>query len=350
MGGEQSLGGGHAGGRNLSTELGYWAAQEQHNPQDLLRLLTAAESAGFRRAISSDHFHPWFHSGSSSGSTVVWLASALERTKSMVIGTGVTAPIYRYHPAILAQDFASLDHLHPGRVAIGVGTGEAMNEVPLGFKWPPYKERIERMEEAIRIMRLLWSEDFVHFEGRHYRLRGANLYVRPTESIRINVAASGPKAAELAGRLADGLLTVPMERHRYGEVLLPALRRGAEAEGRDPSSLRLLLEFKFSFDPDYDRALASIRRWGATEIPRIFDTEVYDPRELERMAEGVESKELLKTWEVVTDVEDLYRPLEEYARLGFDELYLHSSSPDEEGVLEELHRRVLPKWEEQSEN
>ena len=268
----------------------------------------------------------------------------------MAIGTGVTAPIYRYHPAILAQHFASLDYLHPGRVAIGVGTGEAMNEVPLGFEWPPYKERIERMEEAIRIMRLLWSEDFVHFEGRHYRLRGANLYVRPTKSIPINVAASGPKAAELAGRLADGLLTVPMERQRYGEVLLPALRRGAETEGRDPSSLRLLLEFKFSFDPDYDRALDSIRRWGATEVPRIFDTEVSDPRELERLAGEVDSKELLKTWEVVTDIEDLYGPLEAYARLGFHEVYLHSSSPDEEEVLEALHRRLLPQWDEEREN
>ncbi|MFQ5920172.1 MAG: LLM class flavin-dependent oxidoreductase [Thermoplasmata archaeon] len=338
------------GGGSLSAELGYWAAQEQHSPEELLRLLTAAEKAGFRRAISSDHFHPWFHSGSSSGSTVVWLASALERTNFMTIGTGVTAPIYRYHPAILAQEFASLDHLHPGRVAIGVGTGEAMNEVPLGFDWPPFKERIERMEEAIRILRLLWSEDFVRFEGRHYRLRGANLYVRPTASIPINVAASGPKAAELAGQLADGLLTVPMDRHRYGEVLFPALQRGAKAEGRDPSSLRLLLEFKFSFDPDYDRALASIRRWGATEIPRIFDTEVYDPRELERMAQEVDSKELLKTWEVVTDLEDLHGPLEEYARLGFDEIYLHSSSPDEEGVLAELRRRGLPQWQEGGES
>ncbi len=268
----------------------------------------------------------------------------------MTIGTGVTAPIFRYHPAILAQDFASLDHLHPGRVAIGVGTGEAMNEVPLGFEWPPFKERIERMEEAIRIMRLLWSDDFVDFDGKHYRLRGANLYVRPKESIPINVAASGPKAAELAGRLADGLLTVPMDRNRYGEVIFPALQRGAEAEGRDPSSLRLLLEFKFSLDPDYDRALASIRRWGATEIPRIFDAEVYDPRELERMATQVEAAELLKTWEVVTDVEDLFGPLEAYARLGFHELYLHSSSPDEEGVLRELGRGLLPGWQEEGAN
>jgi coenzyme F420-dependent glucose-6-phosphate dehydrogenase len=330
----------------VTAELGYWAAQEQYDPKELLHLLALAEGAGFRRAISSDHFHPWFHTGSSSGSTLVWLATALERTRAMTIGTGVTAPIYRYHPAILAQDFASLDHLHPGRVAIGVGTGEAMNEVPLGFEWPPFQERIERMEEAVRIMRLLWSRDFVDFEGRHYRLRGANLYVRPTKPIPINVAASGPKAAELAGRLADGLLTVPMDKGRYGEVLFPALRRGAEAEGRDPASLRRLLEFKFSFDPDYDRALASIRRWGATEVPRIFASEVYDPRELERMAEDVEVDELLKTWEVVTAIEDLLGPLEEYAGLGFQEIYLHSSSPDEEDVLREVGRRLLPAWRE----
>ncbi|MFQ5908752.1 MAG: TIGR03557 family F420-dependent LLM class oxidoreductase [Thermoplasmata archaeon] len=330
----------------MTAELGYWAAQEQHPPDRLLSLLQAAEEAGFSRAISSDHFHPWFHTEASSGSTLVWLATALERTKAMSIGTGVTAPIFRYHPAILAQDFASLDHLHPGRVAVGVGTGEAMNEVPLGFTWPPFKERLERMEEAMRLMRLLWSENFSDFEGRHYRLRGANLYVRPAQPIPINVAASGPKAAELAGRLADGLLTVPMDRSRYGEVLFPALRHGAEAEGRDPATLRLLLEFKFSFDPNYDRALASIRRWGATEVPRIFASEVYDPRELERMGRNVEVDALLKTWEVVTDIEDLIGPLEGYAKLGFQEIYLHSSSPNEEAVLRELGRRLLPAWRE----
>ncbi len=237
---------------------------------------------------------------------------------------------------MLAQAFATLDHLHPGRVAVGVATGEAMNEVPLGFPWPPFKERAERLEEAILIMRKLWSQDFVRFEGKHYRLRDANLYVRPEASIPIYVAASGPTAAGIAGRLADGLLTVPQQGDRLEEVILPAFRQGAKARGRAEGALNLLLEFKYAYDPDYDAALASIRRWGATEVPGIFDREIYDPRELERLALAVPPEELLKTWHVVTDPEDLVKPLEAFAKMGFREIYLHSSSPNEERTLAEV--------------
>lgn len=330
----------------MTFELGYWAPQEQHSPAELLRLVVEAEEVGFRRCITSDHFHPWFHQDASSGSTLVWLASALERTQSMIIGTGVSAPIHRYHPAMLAQAFATLDHLHPGRVALGVATGEAMNEVPLGFGWPPFKERLERLEEAICIMNLLWSQEFVTFRGKHYQLRDANLYVKPRNRIPVYVAASGPTVADLAGRLADGLLTVPQPDNRLTEIILPALRKGAEAADREMAELNLLLEFKFSYDEDYDRALESVRRWGATEIPGIFGKEIYDPRQLEEMAMSVSSEELLKAWKVVTDPEELMGPLEEYAKLGFKEIYLHSSSPQESRVLSEVGHVLLPYFSE----
>ncbi len=326
----------------MSPELGYWAPQEQHSPRELLRLAVAAEEAGFRKCITSDHFHPWFHEGASSGSTQVWLSTALAKTNSMSFGTGVSAPLHRYHPAMLAQAFATLDHMYPGRVGLGLATGEAMNEVPLGFDWPPFKERVERLEESIEILRRLWSEEFVTFEGKHYRLKGANLYVRAERSIPIYLAASGPTVAELAGRLTDGLLTVPQPEDRLTNVILPAFRKGIEGADRGRRDLRLLLEFKFSFNEDYDRALASIRRWGSTEVPGIFNRNIHDPRELESLAMTVEPEELLKTWHVVTDLEALMAPIEEYARLGFDEVYLHSSSPDEEVVLVELGKTLLP--------
>lgn len=303
---------------------------------ELLDLTRAAENLGLRHCITSDHFHPWFHEGAGSSATQVWLATALERTDSMVIGTGVSAPIHRYHPAMLAQAFATLDRLHPGRVAVGVATGEAMNEVPLGFPWPPFQERAERLEEAIRIMRLLWSQEFVDFEGKHYRLRRANLYVKPRERIPIFVAASGPTAAGIAGRLADALLTVPQQGDRLEETILPAFREAAEAAGRRAEDLNLLLEFKFAYHEDYDEALAAVQRWGATEIPGIFNREIYDPRELEELARSVPPEELLKTWHVVTDPEELVKPLEDYARLGFREIYLHSSSPDEDRTLADV--------------
>lgn len=291
--------------------------------------------------ISSDHFHPWFHTEASSGSTLAWLAAALERTQDVVVGTGVSAPIHRYHPGMLAQAFATLDHLHPGRVAVGLATGEAMNEVPLGFPWPPFKERVGRLEEAIRIMQRLWSEEFVNFSGKHYRLRDANLYVKPAGHIPIYVAAFGPTVAELAGRMTDGLLTGPQRGTRLTDVVLPAFRRGAEAAGRKPDDLNLLLEFKFSYDRDYDRALESIRRWGATEVANIFSKDIHDPRQLEEMAMSVDPQDLLKTWHVVTDPEELIAPLEAYGKLGFKEVYLHSSSPDESLVLADVGQQLL---------
>lgn len=330
----------------MPLELGYWAPQEQHSPRELLKLTVDAEKAGFRKCITSDHFHPWFHEGASSGSTQVWLSTALAMTNSMSFGTGVSAPLHRYHPAMLAQAFATLDHMYPGRVGLGLATGEAMNEVPLGFEWPPFKERVERLEEAVEILRRLWSEDFVTYKGKHYRLKGANLYVRPERGIPIYLAASGPRVAELAGRLTDGLLTVPQRENRLTDVVLPAFRRGIEGAGRGRRDLRLLLEFKFSFDEDYERALGSVRRWGSTEVPGIFNQEIHDPRKLEALAMTVEPEALLKTWHVVTDLEALVAPIEEYARLGFNEVYLHSSSPDEEAVLHELRKTLLPHFAE----
>ncbi len=325
-----------------SVRLGYWAPQEQHAPKELLELALTAESVGFDRCITSDHFHPWFHEGASSGSTQMWLSTALARTSQMRFATGVTAPIYRYHPAMLAQAFATLDHLYPGRIGLGLGTGEAMNEVPLGATWPSFKERVERLQETLTILRKLWSEDFVSFSGTHFRLRDANLYVQPADSIPIYLAASGPTVAGLAGREADGLLTVPQPDRRLEDTILPAFRGGVQASGRRLEDLDLLLEFKFSFHEDYDRALASIRRWGSTEIPGIFGKEIFDPRRLEELAMTVEPEDLLKTWHVVTDLEELVKPLEDYAEQGFTEVYLHSSSPDEESVLRQLGDRLLP--------
>ncbi len=330
----------------MGIELGYWAPQEQHSPQELLELAVAAEEAGFRRCVTSDHFHPWFHEGASSGSTQVWLSTVLARTASMSFGTGVSAPIYRYHPAMLAQAFATLDHLYPGRVALGLATGEAMNEVPLGFHWPTFQERVERLQESIEILCRLWSEDFVSFEGKHYQLNEANLYVKPSGKIPLYLAASGPTVAELAGRSADGLLTVPQPRNRLTEVVLPAFRSGAKDAGREEATLKLLLEFKFSCDEDYDKALSSIRRWGSTEVAGIFNQDIYDPRRLEDLAATVEPEQLLKTWHVVTDLEELVAPIEQYGKLGFQEIYLHSSSPDERTILRHLGEDLLPQFHE----
>jgi coenzyme F420-dependent glucose-6-phosphate dehydrogenase len=211
----------------MKLALGYYSDLNQRTPRQALEYAVMAEKEGFDSVCTCDHFHPWVHTGASGGFAWVWLGSLGERTNRVMMGTGLTAPTIRYNPAIVAQAFATLSDLYPSRVFIALGTGEAMNELPLGFDWPSHRERAQRLEEAIKIMRLLWTKEFVDFKGHYYRLSKANLYTKPPTSIPIYVAANGPKVAELAGRLGDGFLTLPFPDSHYKDVLFPAVDRGA---------------------------------------------------------------------------------------------------------------------------
>src|SRR5919197_3239088 len=217
--------------------LGYWAAHEQYSIHDLLRFVVEAEKNGFTTTITSDHFHPWWHDNAYGNFAWVWIAAAAERTKRMQFVTGVTAPIFRYHPAIIAQAFASLDILYPGRIGLGLGTGESMNETPLGFDWPRPKARLKRMIEAAQIISKLWhaksnrdknndnntvndetlsnydevaghNDGFVYFNGEYFLIRNAKLYSPPTSHhIPIYMAAAGPDSAKASAKYSDGLIT-----------------------------------------------------------------------------------------------------------------------------------------------
>ena len=207
------------------TKLGYWASQEQYSMNDLSKFVTEAEKAGFDQTLTSDHFHPWSHTNGHGNFTWVWLAAAAERTKNMKFITGVTAAVYRYNPGIIAQAFASLDVLYPGRIGLGIGTGEAMNEVPLGYDWPMSpKVRLTRTTEAIQIIKNLWNEGstddqyndgkelstnlyhsskkmkkegFTDFNGQYFLIRQAKLYTPPiSQHIPLYLAASGSGAAD----------------------------------------------------------------------------------------------------------------------------------------------------------
>ena len=178
-------------------KFGYRAVEEKWQPSRLLDLAVIAESLGFDFICTSDHFHPWFHQGGCGGQAWVWIAAAAAKTKNIRLGTGVTTPSIRYHPAIIAQSFATLAEMFPLRIFLGLGTGEAMNEIPLGLEWPHFKERAERLQEAIDVINLLWKGDFVTYTGKFFSLRNARLYTIPAKKIPIYVAASGPKVAKL---------------------------------------------------------------------------------------------------------------------------------------------------------
>jgi len=330
----------------MSSSLGYWAAQEQYSMHNLLRFVVEAEKCGFTTTITSDHFHPWWHDNAYGNFTWVWIAAAAERTKRMQFVTGVTAPIYRYHPAIIAQAFASLDVLYPGRIGLGLGTGEAMNESPLGFDWPRARARLTRTEESIHIIKQSWNqrdsdEGFLNFNGEYFLIRNAKLYTPPSKHIPIYMAATGQHATKVAAKYSDGLISY-LQPNEAGRVL-GVFDSTAEKEGRDLNTLEKIAEYKVSFSEDYDQAFKSATFWRATLINNVFDSDISDPRKLQRKAEKEVSDEKLKqAIQITTSIEDCIKTLEEYFDAGFTRVYVHSTSPDEIRFIQMFSKKVMP--------
>ena len=324
--------------------IGYWAAHEQYSMHQLLKFVIEAEKGGFTTTMTSDHFHPWWHDNAYGNFTWIWIAAAAEHTKRMQFVTGVTAPVYRYHPAIIAQAFASLDVLYPGRVQLGLGSGEAMNESPLGFDWPRARSRLTRVREAIQIIRELWdgkNDGFVNYNGEYFLIRNAKLYTPPVKPIPIYMAATGQQAAKVAAKYSDGLISYlrPVE---AGNVIR-LFDSTAEKEGRNQNSLEKIAEYKVSFADDYDQAFKSTAFWRATLIKNVFDSDTSDPRKLQRKAEKeVPDEKLKQAIQITTSIEDCIKSLEEYFKAGFTRVYVHSTSPDEIKFVQVFSKKVLP--------
>ena len=298
-----------------------------------------AEKAGFTSIWVSDHFHPWFHSGAHESQTWVWMTSLFERTQRIPVGTGVTAPIYRYHPAIIAQAFATMQALYGKRVFLGVGAGEAINEVSLGMCWPGLRERRERVIEAVQIMRKLWTEEFVNFTGKYFTLRDANLYMKA--DIPIFMAASGPKMAEVVGELGDGFVTIKGADYSK-QKLFPALESGARKTGRTIRDIPKVLEIDLSYHEDYDKALAPLRTQAGPLLPEMFTDAIHDTREVERRGEGVTDEQLANAYVIGSSAEDFIRPVEAAFDCGFDHVYLASLSPDERTFIDLCSKQIVP--------
>lgn len=219
----------------MTLRFGWKASAEQFGPRELLDMAIEAERQGFDSVWVSDHFQPWRHTDGHAPFSMAWLAALGERTSRVVMGTSVLTPTFRYHPAVVAHAFATLGSLYPGRVILGVGTGESMNEVPvLGIDWPDQRERFRRLSEAVKLIQKLWTEESVEWEGEYYRTKGVTVYDRPQQPVPLYIAATGPAAAKLAGRYAEGFIcTSGKGLELYRDTLLPAVREGAGAAGRD---------------------------------------------------------------------------------------------------------------------
>jgi coenzyme F420-dependent glucose-6-phosphate dehydrogenase len=348
--------------------VGYWASQEQYSMQDLIKFVIEAEKGGFTSTMTSDHFHPWWHDGGFGNFTWIWLTAAAERTKNMQFVTGVTSPVYRYNPAIIAQAFASLDTLYPHRISLGVGTGEAMNEASVGFEWPSPETRLNRTIEAIKIINNLWNkrqqtqpdkesnassgnmlidkDGFLTYDGQYFKIKSAKLYTPPSRPIPLYMAASGPEAITAAATYTDGLITI--SKPNNSKEVFDKFDQAAKAAGKDPTKLEKIGKPKISYSEDYDEAFKSTYFWRASSIENVFDTAINDPRKLQEKAlEEVSDEKLKKSTLIVTSVEDLIKPLEEYFKSGFTQIYLHSTSPDEVDFVKQFCKKVLPHFKEE---
>jgi coenzyme F420-dependent glucose-6-phosphate dehydrogenase len=333
----------------MTLKLGYKASAEQFGPRELVEYGVLAEELGYDSAVVSDHFQPWRHDGGHSPFSFAWMAAVGERTSSIEIGTSVVSPIHRYHPGVVAQAMGTLGCLYPRRVFLGIGTGEAMNEVPLGVDWPDQKVRFQRLKEGALLMKELWSDARVSFEGAQFKTVNATVYDRPEGGVPLYIAASGPAAARLAGRIADGFITTSgKDPSLYAEKLLPAVREGIEKEGRSPEDVELTLEVKVSFDTDLERARNDTRYWGALALTPEEKVGVEDPVEMQRLADALPVERTVTRWIVSDDPAAQLAGLEPYLELGFTHLIFHFPGPDQERAMRLYADEVLPKLRERA--
>ncbi len=326
-------------------KLGYKAAAEQFGPRELLDFSVIAEEVGFDSIMVSDHFQPWRHHGGHAPYSLAWMAALGERTSRVIIGTSALTPTFRYHPAIVAQAMGTIAVLNPGRTILGVGTGESLNEVPAtGMEWPKFKERFGRLREAIELMRRLWTEERVSFEGEYYKTANATIYDRPDEPVPIYIAAAGPTASRLAGRVGDGFIcTSGKAPELYRETLLPNVQEGLDEAGRAMDEIEKTIEMKVSFDTDKERAIRDTQHWAALALSPEEKTGVEDPIEMEKLADALPKERAASRWIVSDDPEEHIERIAPYIELGFRHLVFHAPGPDQERFLRLYAKEVLPR-------
>jgi coenzyme F420-dependent glucose-6-phosphate dehydrogenase len=325
-------------------KLGYKASAEQFGPRELLNFAIEAEECDFDSVWISDHFQPWRHTNGHAPFAFSWLGAVGERTQRVLLGTSVLTPTFRYQPAVVAQAFGTLGVLNPGRMILGVGSGESLNEVAVtAADWPPAKERLARLREAVDLIRQLWSSEMVSFEGQYYRTLNATIYDRPDQPIPIYISAGGPVAARFAGRSGDGFIcTSGKGDELYRDQLLPAVEEGAKAAGRDPATIERTIEVKVSFDTDRERALADTRIWSALALPAEDKANVHDAREMERRAATV-ADQAHRRWLVSSDPEEHIEQIRPYLELGFRHLIFHAPGDDQSRFLRLYSKEILPR-------
>jgi len=318
----------------------YWTqlATEQFAPADIVEQAVAVERAGFDGLNLSDHFQPWWEPGES-GHAWVMLGAVGQATERLPIGSGVTAPVHRHHPAVTAQAFMTLEALFPGRAFLGIGSGESLNETPVGMDWPAVGEQVSRMEEALEIIGRLFDGERLDFDGQYFRTKGALLHTLTERRPPVYVSAFGPRAARVAARLGDGLWTLGDP--ETAPDLIDVYRTECDNAGKEPG--QVILQAGVAWAEDDEAALEGARVWKPTQVLEYFTHDWSDPREMYRNAEEQISDEEFKQGFVVSSDPDHHvERLREIEELGATIVCVQITGTDPFGTLRTYGERVLP--------
>lgn len=321
------------------TRFFYFCGHEQFHPETLVEHARLAEEAGFDGLLISEHFHPWVDDLGASGFAYSTIAAMAQATERVELTTGVTTPLFRYHPGVVAQAAATIDRLSGGRFNLGVGTGENINEGPLGYAFPKYAERAARMREALEIMRRLLDGDKLTFDGEYYRTDRAKLYSPPLGPVPIWMAAGGPKSAALAAEMAQGIVTSVKEPAETMEKVIDPARAAAEEAGR-PNPTILATRWTILADDD-EQAWTALGAWRGLRAPGRL--EAVDPADLRSRADEMPRQEILDKYTIVSSPEDIvesYRPL--VSEVGADAVSINITGPDQTEIISMLGSEVLP--------
>ena len=321
------------------TRFAYFCGHEQWQPEELVEHAQLAEKAGFDMVVVSEHFHPWVDDTSASGFAFSTIGAMAAATDHIGFATGVTTPLWRYHPAVVAQAAATLDRLSGGRFNLGVGTGENINEGPLGYSFPKYAERAARMDEALQIMRRLLDGEKLSFDGQYYTTHEAKLYSPPIGDVPLWLAAGGPKSAALATRRAQGIITSVKDPASTMERVVQPAREIAASEGR--STPTLVTTHWSVFADSNDEAWEALSAWRGLRAPGRL--EAVDPKVLRTRADELPREEVLGRYTITSSAEEIaaaYLPM--VTDLQADVVTLQMTSTDQPALISLLGREVLP--------
>ena len=329
----------------MDLKIGYKASAEQFGPRELVEFAVQAEQLGLDSVTVSDHFQPWRHNGGHAPFAIAVMTAVGERTSRVLIGTSVMTATFRYNPAVIAQAFATMGCLYPERIMLGLGTGEALNEVAVArLQWPDFKQRYARLREAVRLIRALWTEQRVTFDGEFYQTTNATVYDQPRYPVPIYLAAGGPQMAKYAGRAGDGFIcTSGKGMELYTDKLLPAVNEGLAVSERDPARFDRMIEIKLSYDRDPQQALENTHFWAPLALTADQKHGLEDPIDMERAADELPIDQVASRWIVSSDPDEAVAAIKPYLDAGLNHLVFHGPGEDQNRFLTQFAEDLLPR-------